>query len=144
MTDNPESALNAYIRAFETLDAEAVLPFYHIPGMFITPQDVFAMPDANTARALLFQFLGQLRAQSYRCTEISGLKVCSLSPGLVFCTGVFVRFNTSGQEIARVGFTYSMRNIGGSRKFVVAIVHEPLATSHLEINLFKTAGLFKT
>ncbi len=75
MTDTPEATLRAYIRAFETLDPEAALPFYHLPSMFIAPQGVFAAPDAGTVRALLAQFMGQLRAQSYRHTDVSGLEV---------------------------------------------------------------------
>jgi len=126
MTDTPEATLRAYIRAFETLDPEAALPFYHLPSMFIAPQGVFAAPDAGTVRALLAQFMGQLRAQSYRHTDISGLEVRALSSELASCTGVFVRFNASGQEIARPGFTYTMRNSGGSWKIVVAAVHDPL------------------
>jgi hypothetical protein len=126
MTDTPEATLRAYIRAFETLDPEAALPFYHLPSMFIAPQGVFAAPDAGTVRALLAQFMGQLRAQSYRHTDVSDLEVCALSSELASCTGVFVRFNASGQEIARPGFTYTMRNSGGSWKIVVAAVHDPL------------------
>jgi uncharacterized NTF2-like protein DUF6841 len=126
MTDTPEATLRAYIRAFETLDPEAALPFYHLPSMFIAPQGVFAAPDAGTVRALLAQFMGQLRAQSYRHTDVSDLEVRALSSELASCTGVFVRFNASGQEIARPGFTYTMRNSGGSWKIVVAAVHDPL------------------
>ena len=126
MSDNPEAALHAYIRAFEALDPEAALPFYHLPSMFIAPQGVFAAPDASTVRALLAQFMDQLRAQAYRRTELRGVEVRSLSAGLASCAGVFVRFNASGQEIARPGFTYTMRNSGGSWKIVVAAVHDPL------------------
>jgi hypothetical protein len=126
MTDSPESAFFAYIRAFETLDPEAALPFYHLTGMFIAPQGAFAVPDTNTARALLSQFMGQLRSQSYRPTEVVGLTVRKLSPGLASCAGTFVRFNTSGEEITRLGFTYIMR-YSGSWKIIVAVVHEPVA-----------------
>jgi hypothetical protein len=37
-----------------------------------------------------------------------------------------VRFNTGGEEITRLGFTYTMRN-AGSWKIIVAVVHEPVA-----------------
>jgi hypothetical protein len=126
MADSPESALHAYIRALETLDPEAALPFYHLPGMIIAPQGVFAVSDTNTARALLSQFMGQLRSQSYRRTEVVGLTVRKLSPDLAACAGTFVRFNTGGEEIARVGFTYTLR-YSGSWKIIVAVVHEPVA-----------------
>jgi len=124
MTENTESAFHAYMRAFETLDPEAALPFYHLPSMFIAPQGVFAVPDANTARTLLSQFMGQLRSQSYHRTEVVGLTVRKLSSGLASCAGTFVRFNTGGEEITRLGFTYTMRN-AGSWKIIVAVLHDP-------------------
>jgi hypothetical protein len=126
MTDSPHSALHAYLRAFEALDPEAVLQFYHVPSMFIAPQGVFAAPDVGSLRALLAQFMGQLRAQSYSRTDVSGLQARMLSSGLASCTGVFVRFDAGGQEIARTGFTYTMRNSNGSWRIVVAAVHDPL------------------
>lgn len=124
MTDSPESAFHAYMRAFETLDPEAALPFYHLPSLFIAPQGVFAVPDTNTARALLSEFMAQLRSQSYHRTEVVGLAVRKLSPGLAFCAGTFVRFNTGDEEIARLGFTYTLRD-AGSWKIIVAVLHEP-------------------
>jgi hypothetical protein len=42
------------------------------------------------------------------------------------CAFDFVRFNASGGEIARTGFTYTMRN-AGSWKIVVAALHDPVA-----------------
>ena len=107
------------------MDPEAVLPFYHQPSMFIAPQGVFAAPHAGALRELLAQFMSQLRAQSYRRTEVSGLVVHTLSPGLASCSGVFVRYNAMGAEIGRSGFTYLMREDDGSWKIVVAALNEP-------------------
>jgi NTF2-like protein (DUF6841) len=126
VTDGPESAFHAYLQAFETLDPEMALPFYHLPSMFIASHGVFPVPDTNTARALLSQFMGQLRNQSYRRTEVVGLTVRNLSQDLASCAGTFVRFNASGEEISRIGFTYIMRN-AGSWKIIVAAVHDPVA-----------------
>ena len=125
MTERSELAFDSYMKAFETLDPEMALPFYHLPSMFIAPQGVFPVPDTNTARALLSQFMGQLRSQSYRRTEVVDLTVRTLSPDLASCAGTFVRFNASGEEIARAGFTYIMRN-AGSWKIVVATLHDPI------------------
>lgn len=125
--DDPESAFHAYIGAFESLNVEVVLPFYHLPGLFISPQGVFVTSDVNTTRALLTQFMDGLWAQSYRRTEVSGFKVSQLSSGLASCVGVFTRFNVDGKEISRVGFNYILRHSGGSWKIVVAAIHDPLA-----------------
>jgi hypothetical protein len=126
VAEGPESAFHAYMQAVETLDPEIGLPFYHLPSIFIAPHGVFPVPDTHTARALLSQFMGQLRSQSYRRTEVVGLTVRSLSPDVASCAGTSVRFNASGEEIARVGFTYTMRN-AGSWKIIVAAVHDPVA-----------------
>jgi hypothetical protein len=126
MTDSPALAFHAYIRAFETLDPETAVPFYHLPGLFIAPQGLFAMPDTNTARALVSQVMAQLRGQSYSRTEVVSFTVHTLSSDLAVCAGTFVRFNTGGQEITRMGFTYIMRN-SGAWKIIVAVVHEPVA-----------------
>ena len=127
MTESAESAFHAYVRALETLDPNAALPFYHVPGIIIAAQGVFPVSDTDTARALLSQFMTQLRSQSYRRTEVVDLTVRQLSPVLASCAGTFVRFNTAGEEIARLGFTYTMRH-SDSWKIVTAIVHEPVTT----------------
>jgi len=124
VSETPELAFRAYMRAFETLDPEAALPFYHLPSIFVSSQGVFAVPDEQTARALMSQFMGQLRSQSYQRTEVVGLTVWRLSPDLASCSGVFVRFDTQNDEIARLGFTYTLRH-AQSWKIAVAIVHAP-------------------
>lgn len=123
MTDNPELIFNKYMQAVETLDTEAVLPFYHLPIMLIAQQGVFVALDTNTLRASLSQFMEQLRNQSYRRTEVEGLTVRKLSLDLALFSGTFVRFNTNDEEITRLGFTYTMRN-AGSWKIVVAAAYE--------------------
>jgi len=127
MIDDPKNTLFAYLQAFENLDAELVLPFYHVPAMFVAPQGVFVFPDTNTARTLLTQVMGQLRSQSYLRTDVADLVVRQLSPSLASCAGVFVRIGTNGDEIARLGFTYTMRSNAGSWQIVVALLHEPVA-----------------
>lgn len=125
MIDNPEAAFHAYMRVFDSLDPEAALPFYHLPSIFIAPQGVFLVPDTDTARTLLSQVMGQLRGQSYHRTEVAGLTVRQLSPALATCAGTIVRVNTNGEDIARLGFIYTMRNVG-SWRIVVAALHEPI------------------
>jgi len=127
MVDNPKSTLLAYLQAFENLDPDLVLPFFHLPSMFVVEQGVFVFADANAARTLLTQVMAQLRSQSYLRTEVADLVVRQLSPSLASCTGVFVRISMDGQEIARLGFTYTMRSQAGSWQIVVAILHEPVA-----------------
>jgi hypothetical protein len=124
MSDSPESAFHAYLRAFETLNPKAALPFYHVPATIIAPQGVFTAADTDAAQALLSQFMKQLQSKSYRRTEVLGLEVRKLSPDLASCSGTFVRLNVHEMEIARAGFIYIMRNTE-SWKIVVAVLHQP-------------------
>jgi hypothetical protein len=82
MTDTQESTLYAYIQAFETLDPEAGLPFYHLPSILVAHQGVFPVPDASMARALLSQFMAQLRSQFYLRTEVVDLTIRKLAASL--------------------------------------------------------------
>ena len=124
MRDTPEQAFASYIKAFETLDPEAVLRFYHAPSIFIAPQGVFSVADANEARVLLARFMSQMKSQSYKRTEVVGLTVSELSPILVCCAGEFLRFNAEEDVISRVGFTYTLR-YEENWKIVVAALYEP-------------------
>ena len=127
MTDTPASTFRAYVRAFESLDPDAAAPFYHLPSLFIAPQGVIVAPDAEALRGLLAGFMAQLHAQAYRRTDVFRLETRALGAELASCSGVFTRFDVSGREIARLGFTYTMRAVDGGWKIVVAAVHEPVA-----------------
>ncbi len=127
MSADAEAAFRAYVRAFETLDPDRAAPFYHLPCLFIAPQGVVAAPDAAALRGLLAQFMAQLHAQAYRRTDVLRLETRALGAGLASCSGVFVRFDVGGREIARLGFTYTMRESDGSWKIVVAAVHDVVA-----------------
>jgi len=70
--------------------------------------------------------VARIDIEQERRTEVVGLTVRKLSPDLASCAGTFVRFNTGGQEITRLGFTYTMRNVG-SWKIIVGVVHELVA-----------------
>jgi hypothetical protein len=121
--DRPEETLNAYVRAFASLDPDAVVPFYHQPCLFIAPGRVALIADAGGARSLVAQLMEQARSQGYQGTEILDLEVRSLAEGLASLAGLFVRSNSSGEEIGRLGFSYTMQHDGQAWKIVVAVAH---------------------
>ena len=51
--------------------------------------------------------------------------VRELSADIASCTGVFVRVSKAGEQLGRVGFTYTLRNVG-TWKIVVAVLHAPI------------------
>jgi hypothetical protein len=124
MSGTPEDMLTAYVRAFETLRAEAVVPFYDLPCTFIRPDGVWVAQDEATAIALVNHLIEHARSQGYHSTDVSRLAVRQLAAGLVELAGVFVRYDAGHEEIARFGFTYIVRHVDGVWRIAVAVAHD--------------------
>ena len=124
MDTGPTEMLNDYVKAFETLEASAVTPFYQLPCTFIRPDGVWVVSDDATAATLAAHLIDHARSQGYRRTETRDLEVKRLAAELAMMTGGFVRYNAAAEEIGRSGFTYIVRRDNSSWKIVVAIAHD--------------------
>lgn len=124
MARDPAETLRAYVKAFETLDPEVVLPFYHSPCMFVAPFGVSLAADAEAARRTASALIEHARSQGYRRTEMSQLQQKTLASNLVSLSGVFVRFGAGDHEIGRFGFSYVLRDDGTGWRIVVAVAHD--------------------
>ncbi|HQR44565.1 MAG TPA: hypothetical protein PLB02_11540 [Thermoanaerobaculia bacterium] len=127
MNLTPAQTLIAYVRAFETLRAENVVPFYLLPCTFIRPDGVWVVQDPETALALVEHLIEHARAQRYCRTEVSGLTIRPLAATLVELSGVFVRYDDQSSETGRFGFTYLLRADSEAWRIVVAAAHDPPA-----------------
>jgi len=119
--------LEAYVRAFETLRTDDIVPFYMLPCTFIRPDGVWVVQDHETAVVLVNHLIDHAVSQGYRSTTISELTTRQLAPTLAELNGVFSRFDGEGSLIARFGFTYVLRAESDEWKIVVAIAHDPPA-----------------
>lgn len=124
MTGTPSEMLDAYVRAFETLRGENVVPFYALPCTFIRPDGAWVVQDEATALVLANHLIEHAKGQGYHRTEVVGLEIRALAPELAELTGVFVRYDGLQSEIARFGFTYILRGGTGQWRIVVAVAHE--------------------
>jgi hypothetical protein len=124
MTRTPLEMLTAYVRAFETLRAEAVVPFYELPCTFIRPDGTWVVQDEATALALANHLIEHAKSQGYRRTELSEVTTRTLAPGLAELCGVFHRYDAADAEIARLGFTYIVRGGSDGWRIVVAVAHD--------------------
>ena len=129
MNATPQEMLEAYVRAFETLRADDVVPFYLLPCTFIRPDGLWVVSDHETALVLANHKIEHALSQGYRRTAISKVEARSLAPTLAELTGVFERFDSQDTLIGRFGFTYVLREDSGQWKIVVAIAHEPPAAT---------------
>ena len=130
MNDGPEETLRAYVQAFESLDPDAVVPFYHQPCLFVSPFGVSLAADAGAARGIVSQLVEHARSQGYRRTQIRGLEVKELADSVALLSGTFVRFGAGDGEIGRFGFVYVLHRGAGGWRIAVAVGHGvPAATA---------------
>jgi hypothetical protein len=131
MTSTPSEMLAAYVRAFESLRADAVVPFYELPCTFIRPDGTWVVQDEPTALVLANHLIDHARAQGYRRTEIAQEALRPLAAGLAELSGAFIRFDAAGAEIARFGFTYILRGGENGWRIIVAVAHDANAEARL-------------
>jgi hypothetical protein len=124
--------LTAYVRAFETLRADAVVPFYELPCMFIRPDGAWVVRNEAEAIVLVNHLIDHARSQGYHRTDVSRLAVRPLAAGLAELAGVFVRYDAAQEEIARFGFTYIVRQSAGGWRIIVAVAHDAQGQQELQ------------
>ena len=114
-----------YIQTFQTLGPHATLPYFHVPCMFIPPQGVRVLATAADVEALLTQVMEGLKARSYARSELTDLHVHQMSENTALVSVSRVRYKSDGQELERLGETYTLRRTEGGWKIAVAMIHDP-------------------
>src|SRR5215475_12232885 len=114
-----------YVQTFQTLGPHATLPYFHVPCMFIPPQGVRVLATAADIEALLTQVMQGLKARSYARSELTELHAHQMSENTALVSVSRVRYKTDGEELERLGETYTLRRTEGGWKIVVAMIHDP-------------------
>ena len=114
-----------YLQAFQTLKPRAPLPFCHVPCMFIAPQGVLVMATSAETETFFTRVMEGLRARSYARSELTDLQLKQMSRDTALVSVSRVRYKTDGQELERLGETYTLRNTDGGWKIAVAMNHNP-------------------
>jgi ketosteroid isomerase-like protein len=114
-----------YIQTFQTIDPHATLPYFHVPCMFIPPQGVRVLATAADVEALLTQVMEGLKARSYARSELTDLHVHQMSENTALVSVSRVRYKSDGQELERLGETYTLRRTDDGWKIAVAMIHDP-------------------
>ena len=113
-----------YFQAFQSLEAEAVLPYYHMPCMMLSSDGVVVIASADEARALFTGMMKGLKARSYARSEWASLGVKQLSDGAAVLSTRVVRYRTDGAELEQFGATYTFRKTDSGWKIVMLMVHD--------------------
>ena len=101
-----------YIKAFNSLEPTKVLPFFHLPAMLITSQEVAVMEKPLEVLGVFAILMDDLKSKNFKESKIVGtLEVKQLSDNQGQVVGVAKRFNNEDKEIEHFGFTYTLRKI---------------------------------
>jgi len=114
-----------YVRTFQRLNPGAVLPYFHVPCMFIPPQGVRVLATAADVEALLTQVMEGLKARNYARSELMDRHVKQMNENTALVSVSRIRYATDGQELERVGETYTLRRTEAGWKIAVAMIHDP-------------------
>jgi hypothetical protein len=115
-----------YVQAFQSLRPSAVVSYFQLPFVLIADGGVHPLIDSSSLEAFLGQVMDGLKARRFARSEITEMRAHRLSEKLALVSVRRIRYNTDGNELERLGETYTFRRVDERWKIVVAIVHEPL------------------
>jgi ketosteroid isomerase-like protein len=113
-----------YFQAFQNLDPEAVLPYYHLPCLFLSSHGVLLVTSAAEGRGLFAELMKGLKARSYARSGWGKLGVKRLSDHAALLSTRVVRYKTDGTELEQFGATYTFRKTDAGWKIAVVVVHD--------------------
>lgn len=117
--------LEAYYRAFSTLDLDVIVPYFHEPFLFIGPAGVFVVPDGAALADAFAPAIDDLRSKGYGRSELNLEQLNMLSAATALARGVALRYKRDGQELERAGVTYLLQKSGEEWKIAVLVLHDP-------------------
>jgi ketosteroid isomerase-like protein len=116
--------LTDYYSAFSTLDAQAVLPYFHEPSQLVSPAGVIPTPTRAAVAAAFQPIMEGLRSRNFARSELTNLHLKRLSVNTVIAGGVAVRRKTDGQELERAGVVYLLQRTRSAWQFATVAIHD--------------------
>jgi ketosteroid isomerase-like protein len=113
-----------YYRAFSSLDAQAVWPYFHEPLQLVSPAGVVATPTRAAVAAAFQPIMDALRSRGFAKSELINLQLKRLSATTVIAGGVAVRTKTDGHELERAGVVYLLQKTNGEWQIATIVIHE--------------------
>ena len=115
--------LKDYYRDFSTLKIPDIVPYFHEPCLFVSPQGVMSTPTYNEVSETFKIIAEGLRAKGYGRSELILKDARLLSASAVLVIGVAVRYKTDGDELERVGVSYLLHK-NTDWKIAVTVIHD--------------------
>jgi ketosteroid isomerase-like protein len=123
-TSGAREAFQRYTQAFQKLDAGAAARHFYEPALFITPQDVQALPTIEAVERHYTRVMAGMPPDFAR-TEFSPLSEHRLSDDLVMISCRAIWKNAANEDLLAFGMTFTLRRRDDGWRIAVAIIHAP-------------------
>ena len=114
-----------YLNTFHTGEAQAMVPFYCAPCLFIADQGVTLLSSEAEIEKLFAQIIQDLKGRNYGRSEVTNMQIKELTDRIVLLSGLAVRYTKTGEELERLGATYTLRKTDGRWQIVSVVAHSP-------------------
>ena len=135
MTDEQQlvkDTFTQYSNAFAKLDPKALVPFYHKPAILIDPSRIFSVNSEEEILKILTPLIEDLKRLDYERSETTHLGAKLLSENTALVSGIGIRIKKDETELAKFGFTYTLRKADGEWKIIAGVIHNIETVLQLE------------
>ena len=123
-------ALADYQTAFSGHDPQSTQLLYHKPCMVIEAERVVVLPSPTEIEAFFASTFQSLEARGWHHSEWIEVYFEQLSDSVAVVSTVAVRYMTDGEELERVGGTYTFRKTDHGWKIAMVVPHPPNTVLH--------------
>ena len=114
-----------YFRDFSNLDLTAIVSYFHIPCIFIVPQEVLVFSFASEVEGFWRPRFEDLKLREFGHTERAEANVEILNDNTALASSKAIRYTKDGAELEQRGATFALRKAENSWKIVTLIHHLP-------------------
>ena len=118
------AAFTAYDEAWQNLDVEVILGYYHYPCMLLTSVGVLVKNSAEQLRPFITGIVNDMNSANYSDSNIAEVSCKQLSNNLALVSMHAVRFDDSGKQIGEGVTTYTFTRADGQWKIAVLAPHD--------------------
>ncbi len=115
----------SYLEAFHLGEAQAMVPFYHAPCLFIADQGVSLLASEAEIAKLFAQIIQDLKGRNYGHSEVTNMQIKEMTERIALLSGLAVRYTKTGEELERLGATYTLRKTDDRWQIVSVVAHSP-------------------
>ena len=114
-----------YFRDFSNLDLKAIVAYFHLPCVFIVPNDVLVFLTETEVEGFWAPRFEAMKAADFGHTERHEASIQALNDHTAMASSLAVRFKKDGTELERRGAAFAVRKTDDGWKIVTVIHHSP-------------------